>query len=72
MADHRQEAITGAVNATPALTGVIMWLSGKDINFWVGVAGIAFIGFQALYVAWKWRRDYRRDKASKEFLETLE
>lgn len=39
-----------------------MWVSGKDLNFWVGVAGLAFIGLQAGYLMWKWRRDIRRDR----------
>ena len=47
-----------AVTATPAATGIAMWVGGKDINFWVGAAGIAFIALQAAYLLWKWRGDY--------------
>ena len=61
MTTHRSEAATNAIASTPSLTAIAMWLGGKDINFWVGVAGLAFILLQAGYLIWKWRRDIRRE-----------
>lgn len=60
MSDHR-EALANSAMAAPALTGITMWVTGKDINFWVGVAGLVFILLQAGYLLWKWRRDIRRE-----------
>ena len=64
MADHRTETAAQALQAPPALTAIWMWFSGKDVNFWVGAAGIGFIALQAAYLLWKWRRDIRRDRLS--------
>lgn len=62
MTDQHSTAVVNGAQAAPALTGIAMWLGGKDINFWLGVAGIAFILLQAAYLVWKWRRDIRRDR----------
>lgn len=51
-------AAKAAATAAPAATGVAMWVSKQDINFWVGVAGIAFIALQAAYLSWKWYGDW--------------
>jgi hypothetical protein len=56
-------AAKAAAAAAPSLTGIALWLGNKDISFWMGVAGIAFICLQAAHLIWKWRRDIRRDRA---------
>lgn len=62
MADHRSEGATNALQATPSLTALALWVGGKDINFWVGVGGLFFILLQCAYLLWKWRRDLRHDR----------
>lgn len=54
--------VANVATAAPSLTGILLWLSEKEINFWVGVWGVFFIWLQAAYVLWKWRRDVRRDR----------
>lgn len=54
--------VKAAATAAPSLTGIAMWLSDREMSFWTGVAGIAFIALQAAYLVWKWRRDIRRDR----------
>lgn len=55
-------AAASAAQAAPALTAIYMWFTGKDINFFVGVAGLFFIGLQCGYLLWKWnwQRELRR------------
>lgn len=62
MADHRTEA----AQAMPSLAAIVMWASGKDINFWVGVGGLLFLGLQCAYLIWRWRRDLRREQRALE------
>lgn len=30
---------------------------------WLVLASIAFVGLQAAYLVWKWRRDYKHEQA---------
>ncbi len=65
--DLGREIAQGAVRSTPpvAVSGAILFhgLSIPDIaQIAVCVATLGFIGLQAAYVWWKWRRD-RNDSA---------
>ena len=57
-----KEAVLSAVQATPAATAVVMWVTGKDVNFWVGVGGLIFIILQTAHLIWKWhwQRELKR------------
>lgn len=61
MADHRAE-IPQSVQSIPSVGAILIWLSGKDINWWAAALGLLFIGLQILYMLWKWRRDIRRER----------
>lgn len=52
---------TSAAQASPSLTAIWMWLSGKPIDFWVAASGFVFIWLQVAYMLWRWRRDARRE-----------
>lgn len=57
-------AIAGeAVKSSPAVavTG-IAWMNGLTINEIVGIATLAYIALQALYLAWKWHREWKRSR----------
>lgn len=60
MADHRTE-VPQTIQAAPSLGAILIWLSGKDINWWAATFGLLFIILQILYMLWKWRRDIRRE-----------
>ena len=63
MSDIRHDVAVATAQSTPSLTAVAMWFSNHDVNYWVGIAGLLFILMQAGYLAWKWRRDIRREAA---------
>lgn len=51
------------IQALPSLWAILIWLSGKDVNWWAAALGVVFILLQIVYMLWKWRRDIRRDEA---------
>lgn len=57
MSDPKAEVL----QSIPAASAIGIWLTGKDINFWVGVGGLVFLVLQCGYLIWKWRRDIRND-----------
>lgn len=61
MSDPRTE-VPQAIQAVPSLGAILIWLSGKDINWWAAVLGMVFIGVQCAYALWKWRRDYVHER----------
>ncbi len=61
MSDHRAE-IPQSIQSVPSLGAILIWVSGKDVNWWAAVIGLAFILVQLGYVIWKWRRDIRRER----------
>jgi len=63
VSDPGHEIGVAAAQTTPSLTAVVMLVSGHDVNYWVGIAGLIFIALQGAYLVWKWRRDIRRDRA---------
>jgi len=54
-------AVQGAA-ALPSVGAIATWVLGVPIEKWAAVAGILFIGLQALVVLWRWRRDIRRER----------
>ena len=62
MSDTKTEAVTSVAQAAPSLTAVTIWFTSKDVNFYLAMAGIAFIGLQAAYLLWQWswKREIRR------------
>lgn len=58
MADPRQE-VPQAVQSLPSIGAILIWLSGKDINWWAAFVGTLFILAQLVYMLWRWRRDIR-------------
>lgn len=61
MSDPRAE-VPQSVQALPSIGAILIYLSGKDVNWWAAVIGMLFIVVQLLYVLWKWRRDIRRER----------
>ncbi|RQV20675.1 MULTISPECIES: hypothetical protein [Burkholderia] len=59
----KNDLATSAVKAAPAVGGNFwLWLTNHDINWWVAVATIAYIGLQAFYLI--------RNKGKKALLDT--
>lgn len=54
-------AVQGAASL-PSVAAIVTWLLGVPVEKWVALAGLLFIGLQAAYMAWKWRRDIRRER----------
>ncbi|MGQ7907214.1 hypothetical protein [Burkholderia sp. BC1] len=47
----KNDLVASAVKVAPAVGGnVWLWLKSHDINWWVSVATIAYIGLQAYYL----------------------
>ncbi len=47
----KNDLVASAVKVAPAVGGNFwLWLTGHDINWWVAVATIAYIGLQAYYL----------------------
>lgn len=61
--EQRHDALVQGLNATPSLTALLATkVLDLTIDHWLGLAGIAFIGLQALYLLWRWHRDWRRER----------
>ena len=46
-----KDVIASAAKSSPPVgANLWLWLSGHDINWWVAVATIAYIGLQAYYL----------------------
>lgn len=58
----------GAVNrwvqgaaSLPSWGAIMIWLTGVPVEKWAAAGGLLFIVLQGAYMAWKWRRDIRRE-----------
>ena len=51
--DLRHEIVSGSVQAVPAATLVGVHILGMTLPEWAAVAGIAFVGVQAVVLAWR-------------------
>lgn len=56
------EAGPGSLHAAPAVAAVGASLAGISLQDWLAIAGLIFLGLQAAYMFWRWRRDIRRDR----------
>lgn len=63
MADHRPE-LPQPLQSLPSLGAIVIYLSGKPVEWWAGVLGVVFLLLQISHGIWKWRRDIRRDRAA--------
>lgn len=61
MADPRHE-VPQTVQSLPSIGAILIYLSGKDINWWAAFFGLVFIGAQLVYMFWRWRRDIRIER----------
>jgi hypothetical protein len=61
-ADQRHDASVAALQSAP---GVGAAVAAEAVGFassnWVVISSVGFIIMQAAYLAWKWRRDARRE-----------
>lgn len=63
-AEQKQDLATAAFQATPgAVTAGGFRLASLPLSDWLVLASIAFVGLQAAYLVWKWRRDYKHEQA---------
>lgn len=60
--DLRQEIASNAVQAVPAAAVIGVHLAGLTLPEWAAVAGFVFIVFQAIHLAWTWRREIKDRK----------
>lgn len=61
MSDPRAE-VPQSIQALPSIGAIVIFLSGKDVNWWAAVLGMIFIAVQLAYALWRWRRDIRRER----------
>ena len=60
-AQQKQDLVGAAIHTAPgASAGGAFRLSDMPLSEWLVIASIAFVILQALYLIWKWRRDYKR------------
>lgn len=61
--EQRHDIVVNGLQATPSLVA-ILYTKALDLSIdnWLGITGILFIGLQALYLLWKWRRDWKRER----------
>jgi hypothetical protein len=57
----KQDIAQEAAKAAPpvAVTGWA-WMNGLTLNEMVALATLGYIGLQALYLLWKWFREWKR------------
>lgn len=59
MSDHRTE-IPQSVQSLPSVGAILVWLSGKPIEWWAALIGIFFLLLQIAHLLWKWRQEAKR------------
>lgn len=55
-------AAEGAKSAPPLSITVMAWMSGLTLNEYVALATLGYIGLQALYLGWKFYREWKGSK----------
>lgn len=58
-------ASEAAKAAPPAMITTIAAVGGLSLNNVIGIATLVYIVLQAGYLVWKWRRDWKRDRADR-------
>lgn len=49
-------------SAPPVAVTAVAWMSGLTLNEIVALATLAYIGLQAMYLMWKWWREFKRGR----------
>lgn len=57
--DLKQQVASSAAHATPAVTLVGTYFAGLSLPEWAAIAGIAFVGLQAVHLLWRWRSEVK-------------
>lgn len=61
--EQRNDALVQGLSAAPSLAAVLATkVLDLTIDNWLALAGIGFIALQALYLLWRWRRDWKRER----------
>jgi hypothetical protein len=62
----KNEVAQEAAKAVPPTTiAGWAWLHGLTISDSVAIATLIYIGLQAVYLLWKWRREWKRSRDGK-------
>ena len=48
--------------APPVLVTTVAWMNGLTLNEVVALATLGYIALQALYLGWKWYREWKGSK----------
>lgn len=54
----KAETVIESAKAAPAIGGTIV--AATTLNEWVAIATLAYIGLQAAFLIWKWRKEAKR------------
>jgi hypothetical protein len=61
-ADRTHAVVIEAARATPSLAAIIATLGGLTVEKWLALAGIVFIGVQAVVMIWRHIIFLRRER----------
>lgn len=60
------EIASEAMKAAPPVTVTATAMAaGWNLNNFIGLATLIYIALQAGYLVWKWRRDWKRERATR-------
>lgn len=62
IAHQPADTASAALQSAPSLSMLLAWLVGLPVQTWLAITSIAFIGLQAAYLIWKWRREARKGR----------
>ncbi len=72
-AEQKQDIAGALQQITPgAVTAGSFRFAGLPLSDWLVLASLAFVALQFAYLAWKWRRDARREDREARRAELLE
>jgi len=72
-AEQRQDIAGALYQASPgAVAAGSFRFAGLPLSDWLVLASLAFVALQFAYLAWKWRRDARREAREVRRAELLE
>lgn len=61
-AERTHSAVIEAARATPSVAAIIATIGGMTVEKWLALAGIAFIGVQAVVMIWRHIIFLRRER----------
>lgn len=59
------QRVKDIAEATPATGAVVIGTLSLPVDTWLKIGGLIFLALQVLYLLWRWRRDYVRDRDDK-------